>query len=76
MQLARIQMFNPTNDELLVYIKYKEILQIQSNSESAQSIIGLEVIRCQPTSKVGQVLLINRKQPKKVLTRDQGNWSP
>ena len=29
--------------------------------------------RCQPTSKVSQVFLIDKKQPKEVLTRDQGN---
>ena len=28
------------------------------------------------TNRVGQALLIDKKQPKKVLTRDQGNWSP
>ena len=27
--------------------------------------------RCQPTSRVSQVFLINRKQPKRVLTKDK-----
>jgi len=39
--------------------------------ELAQSITGLEVTRCQLTNRVGQVLLINRKQLKKALTKDQ-----
>ena len=66
-------MFNPTSNRSLVHVRYKEILEIWSNSESAQSIIGLEVTRCQLTSGVSQVLLINRKQFKKALTKDQGN---
>ena len=68
-----MQIFNPTSDELLAYVRYKEILQAWSNSESAQSITGLGVTRCQFTSKVGQILLINKKQSERVLTRDQNN---
>jgi len=37
-------------------------------------MIGLEATRYQLTNRVGQVLFINRKQPKKVSTRDQDNW--
>ena len=76
MQLARVQIFNLTSNKLLLYIRYKNILEAQSNSELAQFITGLEVTRCQPTSKVSQVFLIDKKQPKKVLARDQGNQSP
>ena len=76
MQLARVQMFNPTSDGSLAHVRCKGILQTWSDSESAQSITGLETTRCQPTSKVGQILLINRKQPKGVLTRNQGNQGP
>ena len=66
-------MFNPTSDELLVYIRYKRILQVCSDSRSAQSIINLGTTRCQLTNRVGQALLINRKQPEKALTRNQDN---
>ena len=76
MQLARMQMFNPTSDKLLAYVRYKEILQVWSNSESAQSITGLEATRYQSTNKVGQILLINKKQSERMRTRDQGNWGP
>ena len=35
MQIAKVQMFNPTSDELLAHIRYKGILQICSDSGSA-----------------------------------------
>ena len=54
-------MFNPISDRSLVHVRYKGILEVWSNSESAQFIIGLEVTRYQLTSGVSQVLLINRK---------------
>ena len=77
-------MFNPTSNKPLAHVRYKRILQVWNNSESAQFITDLGVTRCQPTSGVGQVLLIDRKQPEKVLTRDpekvltrdQGNQGP
>ena len=53
MQLARVQMFNLTNNKLLVHVRYKRIMQVQSNLElAAQFITGLEMTRCQLTSKV------------------------
>ena len=66
-------MFNLTSNEPLLYIRYKKILQSWSNLRSAQSITGLKATRYQLTSRVGQVLLIDRKQPKKMLTGDQDN---
>ena len=76
MQLARMLMINPTSDKLLAYVRYKEILQTQSNSGLAQSITDLRATRYQSTSKVGQILLINKKQSEKMLTRNQDNWGP
>ena len=66
-------MFNPTSDRSLAHVRYKGILEVWSNSELAQSIIGLGLTRCQLTNGVSQVLLINRKQFKKALIRNQGN---
>ena len=70
MQPARVTMFNPISNKPLIYIRYKRILQTQSNLELAQSITGLEMTRCQLTSGISQIFLINEKQPKKVLTKD------
>ena len=56
-----MQIFNLTSDRLLAHVRCKGILEIWSNLESAQFMIGLGVTRCQFTSKVGYVLLIDRK---------------
>ena len=65
MQPARVTMFNPISNKPLIYIRYKRILQAQSNLELAQSITGLEMTRYQLTSEISQIFLINEKQPKK-----------
>jgi len=45
-------MFNLTSDKPSIYVRYKGILQIWSNSRSAQSITSLKATRYQLTIKV------------------------